>query len=1477
MKRAFTPSGFLHAFCFKKKFSSYRKIIFATKLCFVANVGWAQVITWDFDQGTNGNDLPVVTTANVGAGNLIQGNNNGTTILITNSSVSEGYASASANFNAGAAVVSQPFNASTNTYFEFTLTPDAGYSITINSIKFGSRSTGTGPQAYSVRTSLDSYNSEIAGGVFPADSKWYLYQLSPLSVSSLSPITIRIYGFNGVGAIRGSANWRIDDLSLNVSATPFNTYIRSRQNGDWSQSSTWETSYDGLNWNSSSSVPSKDMETILIQTGHTVAITSPVSIDQTTIAGVLDLKTAGILNINDGEGDDINILSNGILKITSSSDYASSVIQSPTATINIAKNGKIVLGDGVTLIGKGYETFATSTLNKWNDGAVFEYNNNAAFQIAALTYFPNALPTEIPVFRISEMNGAAAAGLNNDFYLNGLLELNTNVAFSGAGKKNFRNGIKGNYTLSQTGAGKFVLNGQNATMEGASLNIVLSALIDLSANTAIPSGARVTVSGANLNNNIAGNVFTINGTLDVTTVGIANTNGTVILNGAFRTAKTGGFSGTGSSIVSGGITLNPGSIVELYASSDQNLNSRKDFYDLIISGSGIKKPTGPFIPTGTVTIKDNAVFDCSGQNIGDELIPTNLTMTGNSRLIVNTIGTNPKMSGIYDLAGGVVEFKGSNLTAETIRNRTYHNIEVTGSNVLMSVGNISLSSGGNFTVKNGGVFSINDNTITGNGDGTQTVTIENGGTIKCGTNLGFNGAKISAFPMQSSAINQDITQIVLETGSTVEYVRNGDQPITNANGLIYQNLILSGSGNKTAPSGNLIIRGNFTKTSAATFVHNNGTVLFNGNAVQNYSCVSPQIIFNNLTNQNSFGLIVNDSLAVYKRLLLNNNSMLNLNADISLLSNRNQTAYLSRLGTNAKINYNNGRFIVERYINTNTTNGGHQKSWQFISTPAFGESIFNTWQEKGNKTIAGYGTWITGVSNTDNSFDEISVLPSMKFYDNQSNNWIGINSTNTNLENEKGYMIFVRGDRLSRGVNSPATPTILRTRGKLYVGDYVPPKSIVAAGKFQSIGNPYPSAIDFSKLNRVNAGSAYIAWDPTLYGTYGFGGYQTISEVTNYRAVPGNTTNYNATSDYRNIQSGQAIFVYNSTSVEGSVSFSEDCLVEDGNHLVNKEIVPEKQMLFAHLFLKNGTIADGNAVVFHQQFTNKIDGDDVLKISNGGENFSIKNSEKNLSVEARGNIKLTDTIFYQLNNLSRQEYQLHLMAENFEEDVEAFLIDQYLNLQTQIRLNDTCSIGFSVTDAASARADRFFLIFKRMEKAAVPVVFSLNAYQQDANVFLEWQIDDDKVREFTIEHSSDGIHFEVIKMVDASLNFETSYLHKQPLDGDNYYRLSKVNTEGKTEYSEIVKVLMPALSKGIHIFKNQFQNKTVTLQFINQTAGKYFIKILNNLGQVLSAKEIFHDGGNSLKTFELKNISRQVGYIHILRSNGEKTVLKFSN
>ena len=176
----------------------------------------AQII-WDFSTATPLSGVP----AGVSVSAVSQGNNNGTTTLLTTTSASSGYTGATGSNNAGAATNVGAFNPDSSTYFEWTLTPAAGVSITVSQINFGSRSTGTGPQAYDIRTSLDNFATAAASSMLANNSTWALLT-NAVSVAGASgqAITFRIYAYNGAGnALKNTANWRIDDLSITTATS----------------------------------------------------------------------------------------------------------------------------------------------------------------------------------------------------------------------------------------------------------------------------------------------------------------------------------------------------------------------------------------------------------------------------------------------------------------------------------------------------------------------------------------------------------------------------------------------------------------------------------------------------------------------------------------------------------------------------------------------------------------------------------------------------------------------------------------------------------------------------------------------------------------------------------------------------------------------------------------------------------------------------------------------------------------------------------------------------------------------------------------------------------------------------------------------------------------------------------------------------------------------------------------------------------
>jgi hypothetical protein len=180
----------------------------------------AQTYTWDMTNPTPSSG----SITNVTAGAISRANNNGTTNTLFNNSSGSNNSGASAGNNAGLAVFSGAFNSATSSYFEFTLTPSTGLAVQFTGITFGTRSTGTGPQTLSIRTSVDSFATNAGSVTVSNNSIWVPVTptiATPVTSAVSTALTVRIYGSGVVGTpTANTTTWRVDDLTVTASAIP---------------------------------------------------------------------------------------------------------------------------------------------------------------------------------------------------------------------------------------------------------------------------------------------------------------------------------------------------------------------------------------------------------------------------------------------------------------------------------------------------------------------------------------------------------------------------------------------------------------------------------------------------------------------------------------------------------------------------------------------------------------------------------------------------------------------------------------------------------------------------------------------------------------------------------------------------------------------------------------------------------------------------------------------------------------------------------------------------------------------------------------------------------------------------------------------------------------------------------------------------------------------------------------------------------
>ncbi|MFN8249958.1 MAG: PKD-like domain-containing protein [Ferruginibacter sp.] len=696
------------------------------------------------------------------------------------------------------------------------------------------------------------------------------------------------------------------------------------------------------------------------------------------------------------------------------------------------------------------------------------------------------------------------------------------------------------------------------------------------------------------------------------------------------------------------------------------------------------------------------------------------------------------------------------------------------------------------------------------------------------------------------------------------------------------NITIAGGASLTIDDGYLKVYGTITATN--NLFADDGTVEFAGNTFQTIAANT----FNNneveyLVINNSNGVGLAGKLDVYGSVTYGSaGTVFNTNDLLTLKSNNSNTAWLGNM-TGKTIT---GNVTVERYI------PNHPKAWQFLAVPVSGNQTINeAWQDTASfanqNRYPGYGTMITGnvPGATSVGFDAYTPAgASIKVYDAANDNYISVPDTkNTLISNPKGYMVFVRGDRSVTAANQAATATTLRAKGKLYTPADAPPVTLVPAGKFQSVGNPYASAIDFSQVSKSGGVQTdfFYLWDPLLTSSgnsvFGLGGFQTFSwNGSGYDVTPGGGS-YSGSNRF--IESGQAFFVRAPFS-SGSVSFSENCKT-DGSNMVyrngngrNNNI----KQLRTNLYIRSNSgrvLVDGNLVQYDPAYSNSVDEFDALKLNNTSENFTIISAAQKLAVERRKAIQAGDTIFFRLGQVRLQQYEMEFIPANIAEPgMLAFLEDNYLHSSTVVSLHDTTRIMFQViNDPGAYAADRFRLVFRQLMPTPVSFVSISATRKADKSIAVNWAVENEmNLQQYTVERSEDGRNFTGIITVDPLLNNGggSTYARNDisPLAKDNFYRIKAISIGGRVQYSAVVKVNQLKTAGGIGIYPNPVTSKRLQLSFTEQPAGRYSISIISSNGTVTHLKDTRLEQRNQVVVVQLP-ASLASGIYHISISGPE--------
>jgi hypothetical protein len=768
------------------------------------------------------------------------------------------------------------------------------------------------------------------------------------------------------------------------------------------------------------------------------------------------------------------------------------------------------------------------------------------------------------------------------------------------------------------------------------------------------------------------------------------------------------------------------------------------------------------------------------------------------------------------------------------------------------------------TTSGGSAFSVDTMTILGNFNMGQTgaASIKGNLNVGAGDTLNFSASSGTDTVAFNGSVPQTITSLgAISFASTEALEIANSTGVSLGSNLSLGKLILASGDALTIGSNTLTLIGAVSgsgtltgsSTSNLTVLGAAGTLNFTGGFG-----VLKDLVLNTSTSATLGTALDITAGSSPGSVTVGSGATLTTGGNLTMKSDNNGTSWVGNSAGTIS-----GNVTVERYIPADA-----DRAWRLLSIPTqTTQTIHQSWQEgwAPGGGAPGLGTNITSpiAGWAAAGFDAQSYSSSMLTYKPSTNTWDSIINTGNTIATTSGYFLYVRGDRseMVSGSASSTNFTTLRTTGTLYQGTQT--AISVTGGQFGLIGNIYASAIDFTALTKgAGIDNKFYVWDPKVLNLPpSLGAYVTFSSITTpaYEPVPGGGS---YTSGVANtlIQSGQAFFVHATSTA--TVQLTEASKATGSANVFRPESPSnESGQLSTNLYEVSGSsaqMADGNVEVFNSAYSDAVDGNDALKLSNTQENFGILRSSNVLIIEARQPVTTTDTIFFKMWNMKQQQYKMEFVPSNLNTTgLTAVLEDSYLGTKTPVDLTNTNSVLFTVDGNAGSSASNRFMVVLNNNSSPVAVSFTgISAQQAGTGIEVGWKVTGENgIQQYIIERSTNGSSFSQVGVTTAKGNnggaISYSLQDGTATTGTYYYRILSVGVNGAESYTATVKVTIGAGKPSITIYPNPVADGHISVQLTNQSEGVYSLRLLTVTGQSVFKGELVHGGGSGTQTVNL--------------------------
>ncbi|HTE12358.1 MAG TPA: T9SS type A sorting domain-containing protein [Chitinophagaceae bacterium] len=183
-----------------------------------------------------------------------------------------------------------------------------------------------------------------------------------------------------------------------------------------------------------------------------------------------------------------------------------------------------------------------------------------------------------------------------------------------------------------------------------------------------------------------------------------------------------------------------------------------------------------------------------------------------------------------------------------------------------------------------------------------------------------------------------------------------------------------------------------------------------------------------------------------------------------------------------------------------------------------------------------------------------------------------------------------------------------------------------------------------------------------------------------------------------------------------------------------------------------------------------------------------------------------------------------------------------------------------------------FTILTFKAAAALPAVWlGFTAEAVNENALLNWTTSDEmNVDRYVVEHSFNGVGFTATGSVTANNNTginKYTFTDIGLAAGVHYYRIRRLDKDGKGEYSETKTVKIPAAGANVQVRPNPVVGSTLALSVTVQQSSKTTIQIMSVEGKVMLQQKINMSTGNNLVNLDIATIPSGIYLVQVQLSD----------